>query len=252
AKKRADVGIATVFGFLGVLCLFMLITMLSYGVMLKPELAEVAQPSMAGVLAHVVGPWGTVFIGVGLLIAVIGASLSWSLLAAEVLYSAGMTENMPKLLARENAQKVPSAALWMTNIVTQFFLITTLFSADALRLMVDLTGAVNLIPYLTVAAYGLKLAVSGETYDVNPNQRITNLILAGIATLYTVFVLYALGLNFLLLGAIIYAPGTALYFWARQEQKKRVFTPVELGLFAVTVVGAVVAVSLLATGHLTI
>ena len=66
----------------------MLITILSYGVMLKPELAQVAQPSMAGVLAHVVGPWGTVFIGIGLIISVTGAYLSWCLLAAEVLYFA--------------------------------------------------------------------------------------------------------------------------------------------------------------------
>jgi arginine:ornithine antiporter/lysine permease len=252
AKKRSDVGTATVFGFLGVLCLFMLITILSYGVMLKPELAQVAQPSMAGVLAHVVGPWGTVFIGIGLIISVTGAYLSWCLLAAEVLYSAGKTENMPKLLARENAQKVPSAALWMTNIVTQFFLITTLFSADALRLMVDLTGAVNLIPYLTVAAYGVKLAWTRETYDARPEGRTADLIQSAIATVYTAWLIYALGMKFLLLSAIIYAPGTALYFWARREQKQRIFTPAELGLFAVAVVGAIVAVVMLATGYLTI
>jgi arginine:ornithine antiporter / lysine permease len=252
AKKRSDVGTATVFGFLGVLCLFILITMLSYGVMLKPELAEVAQPSMAGVLAHVVGPWGTVFIGVGLIISVMGAFLSWCLLAAEVLYSAAKTENMPRVLARENAQKVPAASLWLTNIITQCFLITTLFSADALRLMVDLTGAMTLIPYLTVAAYGLKLAWTKETYDVNPQSRTTDLIQSGIATVYTAWLIYALGLKFLLLSAIIYAPGTALYFWARREQEQRVFTPVELGLFIVAVVGAVVAVVMLATGALTI
>src|SRR6201999_4450624 len=33
AKKRSDVGIATVVGFLGVLCILVLVTMLSYGVM---------------------------------------------------------------------------------------------------------------------------------------------------------------------------------------------------------------------------
>ena len=33
ATNRKDVGLATVFGFIGVLCLLMLVTMLSYGVM---------------------------------------------------------------------------------------------------------------------------------------------------------------------------------------------------------------------------
>ena len=147
---------------------------------------------------------------------------------------------------------MPAAALWLTNIVSQFFLIMTLFSADALRLMVDLTGAMNLIPYLLVAAFGLKLAMTGETYDVNPKQRVGNLILAGIATLYTLFLIYALGLKFLLLSAILYAPGTALYFWARREQKLRVFTPVELGVFGLAVAGAVLGIVFLATGYITI
>ena len=159
---------------------------------------------------------------------------------------------MPAIISRENKHGVPAAALWLTNLGTQVFLISTLFSADALRLMVDLTGAMNLIPYLLVAAFGLKLAVTGETYDVNPNERVRNLILAGIATLYTVFLIYALGLKFLLLSAILYAPGTALYFWARREQKQRVFTPVELGLFGVAVGGAVLGIVFLATGYITL
>ena len=77
-------------------------------------------------------------------------------------------------------------------------------------------------------------------------------LLAGIATLYTLFVIYALGLKFLLLGAILYAPGAGLYVWARREQKQRVFTPVELGLFLVVVLGAVLGIVFLATGYITL
>jgi arginine:ornithine antiporter/lysine permease len=56
----------------------------------------------------------------------------------------------------------------------------------------------------------------------------------------------------LLLSAIIYVPGTILYFWARREQNKRVFTPVEWVIFAVAVVGAVIGIHGLATGYITI
>ena len=58
ARKRADVGFATVTGFLGVLCLMILVTLLCYGVLTRPELGALRQPSMAGVLEAVVGPWG--------------------------------------------------------------------------------------------------------------------------------------------------------------------------------------------------
>jgi arginine:ornithine antiporter/lysine permease len=252
AQKREHVGIATVFGFIGVTCLMVLITLLPYGVMPQSTLKEVQQPSVAGVLGHVVGPWGVIFIGFGLIVSVLGAYLAWSLIAAEVIWSAARTKDMPAVIARENKQGVPAAALWLTNIVTQVFLVSTLFSADALRLMVDLTGSMNLIPLLLVAAYGLKLAITKETYDVDPKGRTGHLIQAGIATLYTLFLIYALGLKFLLLGAILYAPGTALYFWARWEQKQRVFTPVELGLFLVIVAGAVLGIVFLATGYITL
>jgi amino acid transporter len=50
AKRRADVGITTVLGFLGILCLLILVTMLSLGVLLRPDLAALPAPSMAGVL----------------------------------------------------------------------------------------------------------------------------------------------------------------------------------------------------------
>lgn len=47
AKNRNDVGVATVLGFLGVLCLLILVTVLSYGVMLRPDLAALRNPFMA-------------------------------------------------------------------------------------------------------------------------------------------------------------------------------------------------------------
>lgn len=58
AERRRDVGKATVIGFLGVLALLMLVNLLSLGVMSQPELAALQNPSMAGVLEHVVGRWG--------------------------------------------------------------------------------------------------------------------------------------------------------------------------------------------------
>ena len=79
--------------------------MLSYGILLRPELTALATPSMAGVLEAIVGPWGKVFISVGLLISVLGNYLSWSLLAAEVLHSAAANRTMPAFLANENARK---------------------------------------------------------------------------------------------------------------------------------------------------
>jgi arginine:ornithine antiporter / lysine permease len=252
AKKRTDVGAATIMGFLGVLCLMVLITVLSYGALARSELAELRQPSMAGVLEAVVGRWGTVFICVGLIISVLGAFLSWTMLAAEVIWSASKTENMPSLFARENANGVPAAALWLTNAMVQIFLLATLFSADALRLMVDLTGAMTLIPYLLMALFGLMVAWRGDVYVENPGERRGDWLRAAVASVYTAFLIYALGMKFLLLSAIIYAPGTLLYVWARREQRRPWFSAVEWLVFAVAAAGAAIGLYGLATGRITI
>ncbi len=148
AQKRADVGIATVLGFLGVLCLLVLVTMLSYGILLRPDLAALRTPSMAGVLEALVGPWGAVFISVGLLVSVLGNYLSWSLLAAEVLFSAARAKSMPAFLATENQHQAPSGAMWTTSILIQSFLILTVFAEYAFTLALKMTSSMTLVPYL--------------------------------------------------------------------------------------------------------
>ena len=58
---------------------------------------------------------------------------------------------MPKVFATENQNKVPAAALWLTNIVVQLFVISTYWSQDAFSLMLNLTSVMSLIPFLLVA-----------------------------------------------------------------------------------------------------
>ena len=65
---------------------------------------------------------------------------------------------------------MPVAALWATNIVVQLIVITTYWSRDAFALMLNLTSAMALIPFLLVAAYGLQLTRRGETYEVRPQR----------------------------------------------------------------------------------
>ncbi|MCQ5167741.1 amino acid permease, partial [Roseburia hominis] len=66
----------TVIGFLGVLALLVLVNLLSLGIMSQPELANLQNPSLAGVLEHIVGPWGALLISIGLAVSLLGALLS--------------------------------------------------------------------------------------------------------------------------------------------------------------------------------
>ncbi|WP_028046137.1 basic amino acid/polyamine antiporter [Cellulomonas sp. URHE0023] len=253
ARKREDVGRATVLGFLSVLSLFALVTLSSYAVMPRAEIAETRQPSMIGVFESVVGPWGQTFISVGVIVSVLGAYLAWTLMAAEVLYQPARNEDLPEFLGRENAVKTPITALVVTSIAVQSLLILTLFVSDALNFMLDLCTSLALIPYFLAAAYALKLALSGESYEAaSPRAQRKEAIIAGIATGYTVFLFVAAGLKFLLLSTVILAPLTLLYVKARSERGRRLFTPTEIVLCAVIVLAASIGVIGLWTGRIAI
>jgi arginine:ornithine antiporter/lysine permease len=248
ARKRSDVGRATLTGFIFVTTLMVLVTLLPYAVLERADIAGMRQPSMGAVLEAVVGTWGAVFVAVGLIVSVMGAYLAWSLICAEVLSAAARTRDMPRVFATENVHGVPAAALWLTNGVVQLFVISTYWSSDAFALMLSLTSAMSLIPFLLVAGYGLQLTSRRETYRTRPAERSRDLLLSAIATIYTVFLIYAGGLKFVLLSAILYAPGTVLYVWARREQRERVFNPAEWLIFAVALVAAGIGFHGLASG----
>ena len=131
-------------------------------------------------------------------------------------------------------------------------LVVTLFSEDAFNFALDLTSALTLIPFLLAAAYALKLALTRETYTEQPAGRTRELAVGALATLYTAFLLFAAGPKFILVSFIIYAPATVLFVMARREQGRQLFSPVELVILAVSVVGAVVGLVALATGWISI
>ncbi|MFL1389111.1 arginine-ornithine antiporter [Pseudomonas tritici] len=252
AEKRSDVGKATVIGFITVLLFLMLVNVLSLGIMTQPELAKLQNPSMAAVLEHVVGHWGAVLISVGLIISLLGALLSWVLLCAEIMFAAAKDHTMPEFLRKENANHVPVNALWLTNAMVQIFLVITLFSASTYLSLIYLATSMILVPYLWSAAYALLLAVRGETYETALAERKKDLFIGAVALIYAIWLLYAGGTKYLLLSALLYAPGAILFAKAKRELGKPIFTHVEKLIFAAVVIGALVAAYGLYDGFLTL
>jgi arginine:ornithine antiporter/lysine permease len=253
ARERSHVGAATLYGFAAVLCLLVLVTLLPYATLPRADIAVMRQPSMAAVLGALLGPFGTVFIGAGLIISILGAYLAWSLICAEVLFAAARMGTMPRIFAKQNERKLPVAAIWLTSTVVQLFVISTYWSTDAFSLMINLTSSMALIPYFLVAAFGIKAArhdieQGGEQRSVLRREY----FIAAFATLYTAFLLFAGGAKFLMMSAMLYAPGTVLFILARRERGVPVFIRTEWIIFAVAVCGGIAALVSLITGAIVI
>ncbi|MDQ0150369.1 arginine:ornithine antiporter/lysine permease [Eubacterium multiforme] len=250
AKKQSDVGKATVIGLIGTLCIYMLISLMSLGVMKRIDLANLQNPSMAYVLEFAVGKWGAALINLGLIISLFGSLLGWTLLSGEIPFVAAKDGVLPKVFAKSNENSAPIASLIITNLLVEVFLILTLVSEGTYQALYSVSSTAIMVPYLLSAMYAMKLSYSGETYDVNPTGRTKDKICSTIATIYAIWLVYAAGLRYLLLCAILYAIGIIFYYKAKKEKNpnEKVFTSKDIWLAIFILVAAVIAIYMLVNG----
>ncbi len=253
AARRVDVGRATLAGFLFVLALLVAVSLLSMGVMAQPELATLKNPSMAYVLERAVGPWGAVLISVGLFISLSGALLSWLMLSAETLFSAARDGSAPAWLAHESTRGAPVASLWLTSASVQLFLLVTLVSESTYLSLVNLGTAMVLLPYAGAAGHALHVALRGDGYRPGDGRlRRRDAAISSLALIYALWLVYAGGIKYVLLGSLLYAPGALLYAWARREHGRAVFSRREWQGFGLLAAAALVAGLGLHRGWLTL
>ena len=242
AERRVDVGRATLLGFLFTLALMVSVSLFSLGVMTQPELAVLKNPSMAHVLAHVIGPTGAALISLGLLISLSGALLSWLMLSSETLYMAARDGAAPAWLAQANARGAPTKAMWLTSGCVQTFLLITLVSNSTYLSLVNLGTSMVLLPYSWAALYGLGLAWRGQGYGpAQTSLRRRDLAIATVAVVYAAWLLYAGGVKYLLLSALLYAPGAVLYAAGQRAQGKSMLSRREWPMAVAVLAAAAVA-----------
>ncbi|MDO2948800.1 basic amino acid/polyamine antiporter [Aeromonas simiae] len=210
ARNKRDVGRATVLGVVLALTLYVLVSVLALGILNRPELAALPNPSMAGLMAHMTGSWGKALISLGLIVSVLASYVSWTLFSAEVPYSAAQRGAFPALFTRQNRHGTPIASLWLTSLTVQGCLLLVWLLGKGYTNLLLISTSMILVPYFLIGAFLLKLTLSGE------GDRKARLA-AVIATGYGLWLLYAAGLEYLLLSLLLYGPGLLLFLHTRRK-----------------------------------
>ncbi|MBK4716468.1 MULTISPECIES: amino acid permease [Tenebrionibacter/Tenebrionicola group] len=208
ARNKRDVGRATLLAVSAALLVYLLVTLLSLGIIPRSELAQLRNPSMAGLMVRMMGSWGEVIIAAGLIVSVCGAYLSWTIMAAEVPLLAASHKAFPKIFARQNTNNAPSASLWLTNISVQLSLVLIWLTGSDYNTLLTIASEMILVPYLLVGAFLVKIAR-------RPLHRATGLG----ASAYGIWLLYASGPMHLLLSVVLYAPGLLVFLYARYSHR---------------------------------
>lgn len=217
AKNSSDVGKATILGFSGCLIIYLLLSLLPFGYMNQEQLAKIANPSTAGILQEIVGPWGAWLMNIGLLVSVLTSWLAWTMVTAQIPQAAAEDGTFPKAFAKENKNGSPSVSLYITSLAMQLFLLLVYFSNNAWNTMLSITSVMVLPAYFASCAYLWKICEDGEYPTTIYFKRSTALITSIIGSVYALWLIYAAGLNYLLMAAVIIALGIPVYVWARKQ-----------------------------------
>lgn len=254
AKSQSAVSKATFLGFLGCLVIYIGLSVLPFGFLTQEEIAAVANPSTAGVLEKVVGPWGAWVMNIGLLVAVLSSWLAWTMIAAEIPAAAAENGTFPKQFAVQNKNGSPSVSLWVTSFLMQLAIFLVYFSNNAWNTMLSITGVMVLPAYLASTAYLWKLTEDGEYAKISPKGRAAALITSTLGTVYALWLVYAAGLKYLFLAVIFLALGIPVFIWARKQKKdgSPVFTHGEVAVVTLLVLCAVAAVYVFSRGLVSI
>lgn len=216
AKKKSDVGLATVLGILIALALYVAITVLALGVLPRETIAAMSNPSMAGILEAMIGSSGKILITVCLIVSVLASYISWTMYSAEVPYRGSKNGAFPKILDKLNHNNVPINSLWFTGFVVQFCLFLVLLTGKSYNALLLISTSMILVPYFLIGAYLVKLSFSqSSTWYI----KLTGIV----ASVYGLWIVYAAGLDYLLLSVLLYVPGIGLFLYSRYQHNGKQF-----------------------------
>ena len=243
AKSRNDAQKATIMGFVLLLIIYVMISIIPYGTLTRAQLASATQPALGNNLKLIVGNWGAVAINFGLIVSTIISWLSWTMLPAETTMLIAKDKVMPKIWGKTNAKKAPTASLVITAILQTIFLFSLLFTTEAYQFAYSLASAAILFSYLFVGLYQMKYSYKAKEWG--------QFFVGVVAALFQFACMLLSGWQQILLVSISFIPGFIIYYQSVKENK-RTMSMGEKCLMAVVLVLSVVAIYLVSNGTITI
>lgn len=250
-KNTKISGQATIISFASLFILYVIISVLSMGVMPAKQLAELPNPSLGGVLETVVGPWGATLVNIGVIISLGGALFSYTILCVDSAFGPAEHEAFPAILARKNKNGAPTWSVIISGLIIQLFIIIMYLNNATFQALYALSTSAIMVPYVLSAFYYFKLVMNGEDKEFEGGKRFVPWLIAIGASVYGFWLLYASGTTYILIASLLYAPGTIMYIYNRHKRGKKIFDGIgSVIVCVVLVVAAIISIVLTANGTL--
>ncbi|EPE37585.1 basic amino acid/polyamine antiporter [Candidatus Photodesmus anomalopis] len=240
ARHRKHIGFSTILALLTTILIYVLVTLTSMGVIQSVELAKYPNPSTAKILTSIMGPLGQYIIGIGLIISVCSSFLSWLIYATEVPYSCAKDKLFPETYRRVNANGTPIRSLIFTTIAIQVSLIFVMCLDGTYDSLYRIASEMILVPYLLVGIYTLKFAIKQEN--------LFGIVLGFLSTSFGIWLLYASGLQFFIMSAVLYLPGLYFFIKSQREQNIHLFKGKERIIVGLLLIAALIGLKEILNG----
>ncbi|MGL4849290.1 MAG: basic amino acid/polyamine antiporter [Clostridium sp.] len=215
AKNSKDVGKATIIGYVFVLICYVLIVMLSFGIMTQEQLINVQTPALGGILKYTNGTWAEIMINIGVVISILGAWVSWTILTVETPMMVSKDKMFPKFLGKVNKNNAAVNALIFNGIIMEIAYIISMRSQNAFVQVTNTATTMILIPYLLSAGFLLKISIKDKKYG--------NMVYALGGVIYSVYMITTAGMQNLFLCFGLYGLGIIFLIIKSIENKDKVF-----------------------------
>lgn len=240
ARKARDVGKAGITGCILAWVLYLLVSVLSYGIMQRSELSTLGNPSAAYLLKSIAGNWAYYTVIVTVVVAVTGGLVSWTLVLGDVARQASLAKIFPRKFSTLNRLGMPQYSLRVSSILMICFIVLVAMADDVYLAALNITGMMVLPAYLTSGLYLIKLIATGK-WKGSRSNRIRSLSFATISSAGMLWMIYSGGLELLLETSVFYAIGIPFFIIARKQ-----YTPRESALFSRKTVAAISVIAFLA------
>lgn len=222
AKRQIDVKRATILGLTITLALYIGISTLVMGMLSQEQLIQSDKP-LIDAIQTVLGPIGGKALAAIGLISLLGSTMGWVLLSAEVPYQAAKQGLFLPAFLKENKNGIPVFSLTVSNILAQLFIFSTISNSisAAFDFVIYIATLSYLVPYFISSVFQLKLVITGETYD-NKKSRIIDGIIGGLSTLYSIWVIIAgtADIKTFAFGVALLASGILFYNQVKKHAEK--------------------------------
>jgi len=208
-NPKRDVPLACMFGTLGAAVIYILSTTVIQGIVPNADLAQSTGP-FALAFAQMFNPTiGSIVMALAVL-ACLGSLLGWQFTIAQTGKSAADESMFPKFFSKVNKSGAPWIGMIVLGVVQSLLALSTISPnlSEQFGRLVNLAVVTNVVPYV-VALSALMVMMKKENAPKNVYRR--NAVIATIAMLYSVYALYASGMEAVMGGMLVMGVGYVIW-----------------------------------------